>query len=105
MCSRLLLVQDDDQILVVRVCRQLLEEEVISAVDRLLGSQDLNPIGHLWDTMYQRIRKLPAAPKSVDDLTDAPIQMWKELPPEHLCPPHQEHVTTLLKVYTVSWKS
>lgn len=75
-----LLVQDNARPHVARVCRQFLDEEGIDAVDWPARSPDLNPIEHVWDIMYRRIRQRAAAPQTVQELTNALIQVWQEIP-------------------------
>ena len=41
---------------------------------------DLNPIENLWDIMYRYIHCRQVAPQTVQELTDALIQVWKEIP-------------------------
>ena len=77
---RFLLVQDNARPHVARVCRQFLDEEGINAVDWPARSPDLNPIEHVWDIMYRRIRHRAATPQTVQELTNALIQVWQEIP-------------------------
>ena len=75
-----LLVQDNARPHVARVCRQFLDDEGIDAIDWPSRSPDLNHIEHLWDVMYQCIRRRQVLPQTVQELTDALIQVWEEIP-------------------------
>ncbi|KAI4903914.1 hypothetical protein NFI96_028717 [Prochilodus magdalenae] len=65
---------------VARVCRQFLENEGIDTIDWPTGSPDLNPIEHLWDVMLRSIRRHQAALQTVQELSDALVQIWEEIP-------------------------
>lgn len=75
-----LLVQDNARPHVARVCRQFLDEEGIDTIEWPSRSPDLNPIEHLWDVMYRCIRRHQVPPQTVQELTDALIQVWEEIP-------------------------
>ena len=75
-----LLVQDNARPHVARVCRQFLDDKGIDAIDWPSRSPDLNPIENLWDVMYRCIRRHQVAPQTVQELTDALIQVWEEIP-------------------------
>ncbi|KAJ8381365.1 hypothetical protein SKAU_G00021430 [Synaphobranchus kaupii] len=75
-----LLLQDNARPHVARVCRQFLDDEGIDAIDWPLRSPDLNPIEHMWDVMSRCIRRRQVAPQTVQELTDALIQVWEEIP-------------------------
>ncbi|KAJ8388882.1 hypothetical protein AAFF_G00126380 [Aldrovandia affinis] len=75
-----LLVQDHPRPHVARVCRQFLDDEGIDAIDWPSRYPDLNPIEHAWDVMYWCIRRRQVAPQTVQELTDALIQVWEEIP-------------------------
>ena len=80
-----LLVQDNARPHVARVCRQFLDDEGIDAIDWPSRSPDLNPIEHLWDIMYRCIRRCQVSPQTVQELTDALIQVWEEIPQDTIC--------------------
>ena len=75
-----LLVQDNAWPHMARVCRQLLDEEGINATDRPSRSPDLNPNEHLWDVMYWCTRCLQVLPQTIQELTDALVQVWEKIP-------------------------
>ncbi len=65
---------------VARVCRQFLEDEGIDTIEWPPRSPDLNPIEHLWDIMFRSIRCRQVAPQTVQELSDALVQIWEEIP-------------------------
>ncbi|KAJ8345374.1 hypothetical protein SKAU_G00295670 [Synaphobranchus kaupii] len=65
---------------VARVCRQFLDDEGIDAIDWPSRSPELNPIEHIRDVMSRCIRRRQVAPQTVQELTDALIQVWEEIP-------------------------
>ncbi|KAI4878924.1 hypothetical protein NFI96_002653 [Prochilodus magdalenae] len=65
---------------VPRVCRQFLENEGIDTIDWPTGSPDLNPIEHLWDITFRSIRRHQVALQNVQELSDALVQIWEEIP-------------------------
>ncbi|KAG7459480.1 hypothetical protein MATL_G00211130 [Megalops atlanticus] len=75
-----LLVQDNARPHVARVCRQFLDDEGIDYIDWPSRSPDLNPIENLSDVVYRRIRRRQVAPQTVQELTDALVQVWEEIP-------------------------
>ena len=74
-----LLVHDNARPHVARVCRQFLEDEGIDTIDWPPRSPDLNPIEHLWDIMFRSIRRRQVAPQTVQELSDALVQIWEEI--------------------------
>uniref|UniRef100_A0A8C4TJ22 Transposase n=1 Tax=Erpetoichthys calabaricus TaxID=27687 RepID=A0A8C4TJ22_ERPCA len=75
-----LLVHDNARPHVARVCGQFLEDEGIDTIDWPPRSPDLNPIEHLWDIMFRPIRCCQVAPQTVQEITDALVQIWEEIP-------------------------
>ncbi|KAL0148167.1 hypothetical protein M9458_056488 [Cirrhinus mrigala] len=45
-------------------------------------SPDLNPIEHIWDIMSCSIHQHHIAPQTVQELADALVQVWEEIPQE-----------------------
>uniref|UniRef100_A0A673YCS7 Poly [ADP-ribose] polymerase n=1 Tax=Salmo trutta TaxID=8032 RepID=A0A673YCS7_SALTR len=45
-------------------------------------SPDLNPIEHIWDIMSHSIHQSHVAPQTVQELADALVQVWEEIPQE-----------------------
>ncbi|KAI4895385.1 hypothetical protein NFI96_005509 [Prochilodus magdalenae] len=75
-----LMVHNNTRPHVARVCRQFLENEGIDTIDWPTGSPDLNPIEHLWDIMFRSIRYHQVALQTVQELSDALVQICEEIP-------------------------
>ena len=58
--------------------------EGTDVTDWLFLSHDLNPIEHLWDIMYRCIRHCQVPSGTVQELTDALVQVWEETPRDHI---------------------
>ena len=43
-------------------------------------SPDLNPIEHLWDNLYTRVRQRQNPPGNVNELRDALLEEWNNIP-------------------------
>jgi len=80
-----LLMQDNARPHVAGVCQQFLQEEGIDAMDWPARSPDLNPIEHIWDIMSRSIHQRHVAPQTVQELADALVQVWEEIPQETIC--------------------
>ncbi|KAI3375443.1 hypothetical protein L3Q82_003692 [Scortum barcoo] len=77
-----LLMQDNARPHVAGVCQQFLQDEGIDAMDWPARSPDLNPIEHIWDIMSRSIHQRHVAPQTVQELVDALVQVWEEIPQE-----------------------
>uniref|UniRef100_A0AAZ3RBZ6 Tc1-like transposase DDE domain-containing protein n=1 Tax=Oncorhynchus tshawytscha TaxID=74940 RepID=A0AAZ3RBZ6_ONCTS len=77
-----LLMQDNARPHMAGVCQQFLQEEGIDAMDWPARSPDLNPIEHIWDIMSRSIHQCHVAPQTVQELADALVQVWEEIPQE-----------------------
>ncbi|KAI3375093.1 hypothetical protein L3Q82_021608 [Scortum barcoo] len=77
-----LLMQDNARPHVAGVCQQFLQDEGIDAMDWPARSPDLNPIEHIWDIMSRSIHQRHIAPQTVQELADALVQVWEEIPQE-----------------------
>ncbi|KAK1786188.1 hypothetical protein P4O66_017902 [Electrophorus voltai] len=70
---RFLLMQDNAQPYVAKVCRHFPNDKGVDNIDRL--SFSLNPIENLWGIMYQCIECHQVAPQTVQEVNDALIQV------------------------------
>lgn len=80
-----LLMQDNARPHVAGVCQQFLQDEGIDAMDWPARSPDLNPIEHIRDIMSCSIHQRHVAPQTVQELGDALVQVWEEIPQETIC--------------------
>ncbi|XP_037534996.1 casein kinase II subunit alpha-like [Nematolebias whitei] len=64
---------------------KFLHDEDIDVMDWPARSPDLNPIEHIWDIMFRSVHQGHVAPQTVQELTDALIQVWEEIPQENIC--------------------
>ena len=54
-----------------------------NVMDWPVRSPDLNPIEHIWDIMSRSIhQRRHVAPQTVQELADALVQVWEEIPQE-----------------------
>ena len=79
-----LLMHDNARPHVAQVCQQFLHDEGIDAMGWPAHSPDLNPIKHIWAIMSHSIHQRHVAPQTVQELTDALIQVWEEIPQENI---------------------
>ncbi|KAI4902048.1 hypothetical protein NFI96_033099 [Prochilodus magdalenae] len=75
-----LLVHNNARPHVARVCRQFLENKGIDTIGWPTGSPNLNPIELLWDIMFRSIQRHQVALQTVQELSDALVQNWEEIP-------------------------
>lgn len=66
------------------IVRDYLEEVGIPVLPWPARSPDLNPIEHLWDELKRRVRSRDAAPATLQDLQDAVIEEWGNIPQEDI---------------------
>ncbi|KAI3358846.1 hypothetical protein L3Q82_015244 [Scortum barcoo] len=106
-----LLMQDNARPHVAGVCQQFLQDEGIDAMDWPACSPDLNPIEHIWDIMSRSIHQRHVAPQTVQELADALVQVWEEIPQEtirHLIrsmPRHQKTLRAFIQNSMGLWKT
>ncbi|CAJ0924595.1 unnamed protein product [Ranitomeya imitator] len=77
-----LLMQDNARPHVAGVCQQFLQDEGSEAMDWPARSPDLNQIEHIWDIMFRTIHQRHVTPQTVQELADALVQVWEEIPQE-----------------------
>ncbi|KAI4905486.1 hypothetical protein NFI96_001365 [Prochilodus magdalenae] len=70
-------MQDNARPHVAGVCQQFLQDEGVEAMEWPVRSPDLNPIEHIWDIMSCFIHQ-----QTVQELADALVQFWEEIPQE-----------------------
>ncbi|KAJ8727758.1 hypothetical protein PYW07_001877 [Mythimna separata] len=71
------------------IVRDYLQEVGIPVMRWPARSPDLNPIEHLWDELKRRVRARDPAPTTLQDLQDAVVAEWDNIP--------QESVVTLIR--------
>ncbi|CAJ0934111.1 unnamed protein product [Ranitomeya imitator] len=68
--------------IVAGVCQQFLQDEGIEAMDWPAHSPDMNSIKHIWDIMSRTIHQCHVARQTIQELVDALVQVWEEIPQE-----------------------
>ncbi|KAI3361146.1 hypothetical protein L3Q82_013345 [Scortum barcoo] len=76
-----------------------LQDEGIDAMDWPVRSPDLNPIEHIWDIMSRSIHQRHVAPQTVQELADALVQVWEEIPQEKI-----RHLIRSMQAPRESWQ-
>lgn len=74
-----LLVHNNARTHVARVCGQFFEDGGIDTIEWPPRSPDLNPMEHIWDIIFRSIRHHQVAPQTVQELSDALVQIWEEI--------------------------
>lgn len=74
------LMHDNARCHTSRQAQQFLNEANIATIDWPARSPDLNPIEHLWDELKRRVRHRDPAPSTIDELKEALIEEWSEIP-------------------------
>lgn len=67
-----------------RVATNFLETEGVTVLQWPSCSPDLNPIEHLWDMIKRRIRARVNNPGNTDQLIQAALEEWENLPQENI---------------------
>lgn len=67
-----------------RVATEFLETEDVTVLRWPACSPDINPIEHVWDFIKRRIRARRNAPGNVDQLIEAALEEWANLPQEQV---------------------
>ncbi|KAI4900603.1 hypothetical protein NFI96_003188 [Prochilodus magdalenae] len=98
-----LLVHNNARPHVARVCRQFLENEGIDTIDWPPGSPELNPVEHFWDIMFRSIRRHQVAYQTVQELSDALVQIWEEIPQDTIRQEHRDQNSSTPKPSVVTW--
>lgn len=63
-----------------RIVNDYLARESIVRMEWPAYSPDLNPIEHAWDVLQTRISALPVSPTTINELADALVQEWRQIP-------------------------
>lgn len=79
-----ILMHDNARPHVARVVRAYLDEVGIFVLDWPASSPDMNPIEHVWDYLYRRVRARNVAPADLQQLQDALIEEWEALEQDYL---------------------
>lgn len=62
-----------------RVVNQFLEEQTIERMEWPAYSPDLNPIEHIWDSLWRQVRGADNLPTTLDQLEQELVRVWAEM--------------------------
>lgn len=79
-----ILMHDNAKPHIAGITRNFLQERGIQVMEWPALSPDLNPIEHVWDQLDRRVRKRPNPPQTIQELTQALIEEWENIPQESL---------------------
>lgn len=79
-----ILMQDNARPHTAAITRNFLQEREIQLMEWPALSPDLNPIEHVWNQLDRSVRKRPNAPQTIQELTQALIEEWENIPQESL---------------------
>lgn len=79
-----ILMQDNARCHTANVVRAYFSEETIDVMDWPARSPDLNPIEHVWDMIYRRISHRDNPPRNVQELANAVVEVWNNLPQQQI---------------------
>ena len=74
------LMQDNSTCQSARATRAFLAANNINVMDLTSRSPDCNPIEHLWDELYRRVKKQPNPPRTVQELEQSLVNQWAGIP-------------------------
>ena len=67
------------------VTRQFLHQNNVPVLQWPACFPDCNPIEHMWDELDSRLRQRHHAPNTVDELSQALLEEWNNIPRRNLC--------------------
>lgn len=79
-----ILQQDNATCHSARLTQNFLQTSGVEVLPFPAKSPDLNPIEHAWDALDRRIRHRDPPPRNVQELTDALLEEWTNIPQEDL---------------------
>lgn len=73
------LMHDNARPHVARIVTDYLQEVNIPVLDWPACSPDLNPIEHIWDYLYRKVRSRDVTPANLQELQEALIEEWNNM--------------------------
>lgn len=77
-------MQDNARLHTAAITMNFLRHHGIHTMNWPPLSPDLNPIEHLWDLLDRRVRRRPDPPQTLQQLTNALIEEWENIPQEDI---------------------